>query len=53
MAIVKNLKKAIRIVSSQRIDSKKINLIEEGIKLGIDKVIRPNGIINDSLKPQI
>ena len=32
---------------------KKINLIEEDKKIGINKVIKPNEIINNSLKPKI
>ena len=39
------------MINSQRIDTEKINLIEEGKKIGIDEVIKRNEIINNSLKP--
>ena len=32
-------------------DSEKINLIEEGKKVGINDVIKSNKLINNSLKP--
>ena len=41
------------MMSSQRSDTEKINLIEEGKKIGIDEVVRCNKIINNSLKSQI
>ena len=34
----------------QRSDAEKLNLIEEGNKIGINKVIRRNKIINNNLK---
>ena len=37
-------------MNSQRIDSEKINLIEEGKEIGINEVIKHNKIINNSLK---
>ena len=37
-------------MNSQRSDVGKINLIEEGKKIGINEVIRRNEIINNSLK---
>ena len=40
-------KESIRIINSQRSDTEKINLIEEGKKLGI----KCKEIINNSLKP--
>ena len=40
-------------MNSQRSDSEKINLIEEGKKLSINEVIKSKKIINNSLKPQI
>ena len=43
----RELKESIRMMNSQRIDSEKINLIEEGKKIGIDEVI------NKSVKSQI
>ena len=44
------LKESIRMMNSQRSDVEKINLIEEGKKIGINEVIRRNEIINNSLK---
>ena len=46
-------KEGIRMMNSQRSDTEKINLIEEGKKIGIDEVIKRNDIINNSLKSQI
>ena len=39
------------MMNTQRSDSEKINLIEEGKKIGINEVIKRNKIINNSLKP--
>ena len=39
--------------NSQRRDTEKINLVEEGKKIGIDEVIKHSEIINKSLKSQI
>ena len=41
------------MMNSQRSDTQKINLIEEGKEIGIDEVIRQSEIINKSLKSQI
>ena len=41
------------MMKSRRSDTEKINLIEEGKKIGIDEVIKRNEIINNSLKSQI
>ena len=41
------------MINSQRSDTGKINLTEEGKKIGIDKVIKRNEISNNSLKSQI
>ena len=41
------------MMNSQRSDSGKINLIEEGKKIGIDEVIKHNKIINKSLMSHI
>ena len=49
----RELKESIRMMNSQKGDTEKINLIEEGKKMGIDEVIKCNEIINNSLKPQI
>ena len=47
----RELKGSIRVMNSQRSDAEKINLIEEGEKIGINEVIKCNEIINNSLKP--
>ena len=39
--------------TSQRSDTEKINLMEEGKKIGINDVMNHNEIINNSLKPYI
>ena len=39
------------MMNNQRSDAEKINLIEEGTKIGINEVIKQNEIINNSLKP--
>ena len=39
------------MVNSQKSDFEKLNLIEEGKKIGINEVIKRNEIINTSLKP--
>ena len=44
------LKESIRMISSQREDSEKVCLIEEGKKIGINEVIKCNETINNSLK---
>ena len=44
------LRKSIRMIYSQRSDTEKKNLIEEGKKIGIDEIIKRNKIINNSLK---
>ena len=44
----RELNKSIRMMNSQRSEIEKINLIEEGEKIGINKY---NKIINNSLKP--
>ena len=40
-------------MNSQKSDTEKINLIREGKNIGINKIIKPNEIINNSLKPKI
>ena len=37
-------------MNSQGSDAEKVNLIEEGKKIGINEVIKHNEIINNSLK---
>ena len=44
------LKERIRMINSQRSDAEKVSLIEEGINIGINEVIKCNEIINNSLK---
>ena len=39
--------------NSERSDSQKVNLIEEGKKIGINEVIKRNEVINNNLKYQI
>ena len=46
----RELKESIRMMNSQRSDAEKINLIEEGKKIGINEVIKRNKIIDNSLK---
>ena len=43
-------KECIRMMNSERSDTEKINRIEEGKKIGINKVIKRNEIVNNSLK---
>ena len=49
----RELKESIRMINSQRSDTDKNNLIEEGKKLGTDEVIKHNQIINKCFKSQI
>ena len=49
----RELKESIRMMNSQRSDSEKTNLIEEGKKIGINEVIKHNEVINNNLKYQI
>ena len=44
------LKESIRMMNSWGSDVEKVNLIEEGKKIGIDEVIKRNEIINNSLE---
>ena len=41
------------MMNSQRSDTEKINLIEEGKRIDIDEIIKHNEIINNSLKSKI
>ena len=45
----RELKESIRMMNSHRSDAEKVSLIEEGKKIGINKVIKHNEIINNSL----
>ena len=49
----RKLKEGIRMMNSQRSDAEKINLIEEGKKIGINEVIKRNEVINKHLKHQM
>ena len=49
----RELKESIRMMNSQRSDVEKVNLIEEGKKIGINEVIKCNEIINNSLKQYV
>ena len=49
----RELKESIRMMNSQRCDSEKNNLIEEGQKIGINEVINRNKVINSNLKYHI
>ena len=49
----RELKESIRMMNSQRSDSEKNNLIEEGKKISIHEVIKCNEVINNNLKYQI
>ena len=46
----RELKESIRMMNSQRTDVEKISMIEEGIKIGINEIIKYNEIFNNSLK---
>ena len=46
----RELKESIRVMNSQRSDAEKVSLIEDSKKIGINKVIKCNEIINNSLK---
>ena len=46
----RELKESIRMMISHKSNAKKVSLIEEGKKIGIKEVIKPNEIINNSLK---
>ena len=47
----RELKESIRMMNTQRSDSEKIKLIEEGKEMDINEAIKRNEIINNSLKP--
>ena len=49
----RELKESIRMMKSQKSDTEKINLIEEGKKIGINEVINGNEVINNNLKYKI
>ena len=41
---------SLRMMNSYRSDAQKVNLIEEGKKIGINEVIKCSEVINNSLK---
>ena len=47
----RELKESIRRIKSQRNDTEKNKLIEEGKRIRINEAIKRNEIINNSLKP--
>ena len=47
----RKLKESISMMNSQRSDTEKINLTQEGKKVSINEVIKRNEAINNSLKP--
>ena len=47
----RELKESIRMMNSQRSDTEKTNLIEEGKKTGINEVFKCNEIIRNSIQP--
>ena len=47
---IENWKKTLEWMNSQRSDVEKISLIKEGKKIGVNEVIKPNEIINNTLK---
>ena len=49
----RELKESIRMMNSQRSDSEKNNIIEEGKKIRINEVIKHNEVFNNNLKYQI
>ena len=49
----RELKENIRMMKSQKRNTEKVSLIEEGKKISVDEVIRCTEIIDNSLKSQI
>ena len=49
----RELNDCIKMIKRQRSDTQKINLIEEGKKIGIGEVIKRNEINNNRLKSQL
>ena len=46
----RELKESIRMLNIQKSDAEKVNLIEEGKKIGINEAIKHNEIVNNNLK---
>ena len=49
----RQLTESIRMMNSQRSDTEKKNLVEEGKKIDIDELIKDNEIINKNQNSQI
>ena len=49
----RELKENIRMMKSQKGNTEKVSLIEEGKKISVDEVIKCTEIIDNSLKSQI
>ena len=49
----RELKENIRMMKSQKRNTEKVSLIEEGKKISVDEVIKCTEIIDNSLKSQI
>ena len=46
----RELKESIRMINIQRSDAEKVNLIEEGKKIGINEANKHNEVIKNNLK---
>ena len=44
------MKENLRMINSHRSDAEKVNLIEEGKKIGINQAINHNEIVSSNLK---
>ena len=53
MKIKKQTKESIKMIKSQRSDTGKNNLNEEGKRINTDKIVKRNEIINNNLKSQV
>ena len=53
MKIKKQTKESIKMIKSQRSDTEKNNLNEEGKRINTDKIVKRNEIINNNLKSQV
>ena len=53
MKIKKQTKENIKMIKSQRSDTGKNNLNEEGKRINTDKIVKRNEIINNNLKSQV
>ena len=46
----RELRESIRMINIPRSDAEKVNLIEEGKKIGVNETIKHNEIVNNNLK---